>query len=128
MATFQLVNARGYPTGQDPIRNGESFTTWTVTDDGVLHAIPRNDSAYGKQLLWNHATESRLWFFFYKAIKPYLRSRDADTNNPRIRAYMDDPSDPVTSSMQFLVGFSLFFFSFFFTRTVSCSSYSFPDP
>ncbi|KAG8940095.1 hypothetical protein FRC00_013246 [Tulasnella sp. 408] len=82
MATLQLLSARGYPKGQDPIRNGESFTSWNVADDGVLEAIPRNGSAY--------------------PIHPYLRSRDANTNYPLIRAHMDDPSDPVTSSMRFL--------------------------
>ncbi|KIO33722.1 hypothetical protein M407DRAFT_177397 [Tulasnella calospora MUT 4182] len=82
-ALVQLLDAQGLPKGTNPVRDGDSFTSWNVTDENVLQAIPRDASRY--------------------YIRLFL---DPDANAKQcIRAYVEDPSHWVgldTSSLRFL--------------------------
>ncbi|KIO33725.1 hypothetical protein M407DRAFT_17340 [Tulasnella calospora MUT 4182] len=81
-AIVQLLDSKSLPKGTDPTKGGKSITSWNVTDENVLQAIPPNTSRY--------------------SIRLYL-TPDADENQyPHIRAYMEDPAGQVASSLRFL--------------------------
>ncbi|KIO33717.1 hypothetical protein M407DRAFT_177382 [Tulasnella calospora MUT 4182] len=81
-AMLQLLDAQGLPKGVDPVRDGDSFTSWNVTDENILQAIPRDSSQYPITLYSDPAADNQQY--------------------PRIRAHMDAPSRLAPSSLRSL--------------------------
>ncbi|KAG8926252.1 hypothetical protein FRC00_003068 [Tulasnella sp. 408] len=81
-AQLQLLDAEGKPKGARPILSGDSLTSWNMTDENSLQAIPQDGSKY--------------------SIKLYLGPLDDDEGYPLINAYMGNPTDRSASSLHFL--------------------------
>ncbi|KIO33720.1 hypothetical protein M407DRAFT_177388 [Tulasnella calospora MUT 4182] len=48
VAKLQILDPQGIPKGQDPVLEGDSFTSWNVTDGNILQAIQEYASIYRK--------------------------------------------------------------------------------